>query len=271
MMDGQTPEPPRGTPGKRALGAMESAVRRVRESSGEPPLPPPARVPAPSDPPRHENPAQDRPPPDPPRQGPLPPREPGRPVVPPADQKAAAGQAPSAPHGAWGWWVQRERWLAGAVIALAILVAAAAVALAVSLSGGGPPAPVPPPVAAPAPGHQTHSPPSTTAPHRSTTTSPTTAPPTSTTVPAAPGGAPVIAALNPASGAAGQSIEVAGANFLSSDGQIIATFNGQVAPTSCPAQNACTITAPPIAGSSSAQVVITTSSGTSNPVTFTYS
>ena len=37
---------------------------------------------------------------------------------------------------------------------------------------------------------------------------------------------------------------VSGANFLSASGQIVATFNGQVAPTSCPAQNACTITEP---------------------------
>jgi hypothetical protein len=58
---------------------------------------------------------------------------------------------------------------------------------------------------------------------------------------------------------------------MSSDGQIVATFNGQVAPTSCPAQNTCTITVPPPPpGSQSAQVTITTASGTSNAVTFTY-
>ena len=58
-------------------------------------------------------------------------------------------------------------------------------------------------------------------------------------------------------------------NFLSSSGQIVATFNGQVAPTSCPAQNTCTVTVPP-STSPSAQVVITTARGTSNAVTFTY-
>ncbi len=63
---------------------------------------------------------------------------------------------------------------------------------------------------------------------------------------------------------------MAGANFLSTSGQIVATFNGQVAPTSCPAQNTCTITVPS-STSPSAQVVITTSGGTSNSVTFTYS
>ena len=58
-------------------------------------------------------------------------------------------------------------------------------------------------------------------------------------------GPPVIAALNPSSGTAGQAIQVAGANFLSSSGQITATFDGQVAPTSCPAQNTCSVTVPP--------------------------
>ncbi len=81
----------------------------------------------------------------------------------------------------------------------------------------------------------------------------------------------MIAALNPASGGPGQAIQVAGTNFLSTSGQIVATFNGQVAPTSCPAQNTCMVTVPQMAGPTSAQVVITTANGTSNPVTFTYS
>jgi hypothetical protein len=81
----------------------------------------------------------------------------------------------------------------------------------------------------------------------------------------------VIASISPASGAPGQGVQVAGSNFLSSSGQIVATFNGQVAPTSCPAQNACTVTVPPMSGSAAAQVTITTASGTSNAVTFTYS
>jgi hypothetical protein len=81
----------------------------------------------------------------------------------------------------------------------------------------------------------------------------------------------VIASLSPASGAPGEGIQVAGSNFLSSSGQIVATFNGQVTSTSCPAQNTCTVTVPPMSGSSSALVTITTASGTSNAVTFTYS
>jgi hypothetical protein len=86
-----------------------------------------------------------------------------------------------------------------------------------------------------------------------------------------PGGAPVIASISPSTGAAGQGLQVAGSNFLSSSGQIVASFNGQVAPTSCPAQNTCTVTVPPMSGASSAQVTITTAGGTSNAVTFTYS
>jgi hypothetical protein len=81
----------------------------------------------------------------------------------------------------------------------------------------------------------------------------------------------VISVLSPASGPAGEGIQVAGANFLSSNGQIVASFNGEVAPTSCPAQDVCTVTVPPITGSTAAQVTITTAGGTSNAVTFTYS
>ena len=73
----------------------------------------------------------------------------------------------------------------------------------------------------------------------------------------APAGPPVISSLSPASGAAGQTVMVSGANFLSTSGQIVATFNGQVAPTSCPAQNTCTVTVPS-STAPSAQVVITT-------------
>jgi hypothetical protein len=75
--------------------------------------------------------------------------------------------------------------------------------------------------------------------------------------------------LSPSSGSAGQTITITGANFLSTNGQIVATFDGQVAPTSCPAQSNCTVTVPP-STSASAQVVITTAGGASNAVTFSY-
>jgi IPT/TIG domain len=152
-----------------------------------------------------------------------------------------------------------------AVVVAGLLVVLASVALAASLTGNGSPAPAPSTVATPA-GHTPRPAPAghgpSTAP-TSTTTSPTVAP--------TPGGAPVISSLDPASGTAGQGIQISGANFLSSSGQITATFNGQVAPTTCPAQGTCTVTVPPLPGTRSAQVVITTSAGTSNPVTFTYS
>jgi hypothetical protein len=168
-----------------------------------------------------------------------------------------------------------ERWLIVSVAVAATLVVIGAIALALSLGSGGPQQAAPPASPSvttpshgspPAPSH----PPRTSAGHQrgspaSTATTTTTAPP------AAPGGPPVISTLSPASGAPGQGIEVAGSNFLSSSGQIVATFNGQVAPTSCPAQNVCTVTVPPMTSPGAAQVVITTATGTSNALTFTYS
>src|ERR1700722_14041204 len=47
MADEHAAEPPPGSPGQRALGAMESAVRRARESAGIAPLPPPPPPPPP--------------------------------------------------------------------------------------------------------------------------------------------------------------------------------------------------------------------------------
>jgi len=150
-------------------------------------------------------------------------------------------------------------------------VVAAAIALIVSLSGGSAPSSstaAPPVRAATVPSHPPSARPHGAAGYATTTTSaPTTS--TSTTVAVAPSGPPVISSLSPASGSAGQSVTVSGANFLSSSGQIVATFDGQVAPTSCPAQNTCTVTVPS-SNAPSVQVVITTASGASNAETFTY-
>ena len=218
MTDGQANEPPQGTPGRRALGAMESAVRRARESASGAPLPAP--------------PARERPP--------------------------TTTDPTSDPD-----LVRRpDRWLIASVAVVAALVVVGAIALAVPL-GNSPRAPTT--IA----GRQGGA--GTTEPSHSTSTSRPTSTSTTTTVPSTPGAAPVISSLTPSSGIAGQGLQVAGSNFMSSDGQIVATFNGQVAPTSCPAQNTCTITVPPPPpGSQSAQVTITTASGTSNAVTFTY-
>jgi len=219
MTDGQGAEPPKGTPGPRVLGALESAVRRARESAGAP-LPPSA------------------------------PATPGRP--PPADP----GPSPATE--------KADRWLIASVVVAAVLVLAAAIGLAVSLANGPRSQSVaPPPSTVSPPGHTgtAHS-----AHHPATAGGATT----STTLPSTPGGAPVISSINPTTGFAGEGIEITGSNFLSSNGQIVATFNGQVAATSCPSQNSCTVTVPPSTGSGSAQVTVTTAGGTSNAVSFTY-
>jgi hypothetical protein len=235
MTDGQAHETPQGMPGRRALGAMESAVLRARASQGGAPSPPPP-PPPPTDPRRH-------------RQITVPTRS------------GARNAEPAGP----------DRWLITTVVVVAALVVAASIALAVSLTGNGTPTtPLPStaqaPIhsgATPAPG-QSHA----SGHHTSSGTSKNTS--TTTPIPATPGGSPVISSLTPSSGSAGQSLQVVGANFLSSSGQIVATFNGQVAPTSCPAENACTVTVPPSPGEATVQVTITTASGTSNAVTFRY-
>ena len=220
-------QPPAGTPSPRALGAMESAVRRVRASNTV------ASPDAPT-------------PPDPYR--------PPAPTVTPARRR----------DGVWTRWTAggSDRWLVGAVIAAAVAVVVMTVALILSLHGGRARVATPPVSTVAASGgghHHARNPPATS----STTT-------TSTTIAATPGGPPVIDSLSPSSGAAGQTITITGANFLSSDGHIVAAFNGQVAPTACPTQNTCTVTVPPSNGAPSAQVTVSTASGASNAVLFTY-
>lgn len=89
---------------------------------------------------------------------------------------------------------------------------------------------------------------------------------TSTT--ASPNG-PTIVSLTPSSGAAGQRVQISGSNLFSPDGQVLAHFGGQVAPTSCSSQTTCSAVAP--AGAGRVQVTVTTAAGTSNPVWFSYS
>jgi hypothetical protein len=170
--------------------------------------------------------------------------------------------------------VPPERWLAVAVGVAALLVVAAAVALVVSLTSSGS---SPGRVAAEHTGTATHA--GATGNRTAGGTgaessgSPSAPQSTTSTLPSlgTPGGAPVISSLSPTSGSSGQTLQVAGSNFLSSDGQIVATFAGQVAPTSCPSQNTCTVTVPPSSGPPGrVPVTITTSGGTSNTVTFTY-
>ncbi|HWE65146.1 MAG TPA: IPT/TIG domain-containing protein [Acidimicrobiales bacterium] len=135
---------------------------------------------------------------------------------------------------------------------MAVLVVASGVALAVSSTRG---TGGPPPSAAP-----------TTQPGRAGS------PATSTTsAPSTPGAPPHISSLTPASASPGQTITATGSNFLSSNGSIVASFNGQVTATSCSSEDVCTVTVPPApAGATSAHVTITTSSGISNAIAFSY-
>ena len=243
MPDERTAETPQGTPGQRALGAMESAVRRARESASAPPLSAPP-LPRGRPPTRR---AEDAPPPE--------------------DRQAPAGAMEALPS------ARPDGWLVVAVAVVAVLVLAAAIALIVSSSGSSAPSSSTVATSGRASTVPSHSP--STRPRRGApgAATPTTSAPTastSTTVAVAPAGPPLISSLSPASGSAGQSVTVSGANFLSTTGQIVATFNGQVAPTSCPAQNTCTVTVPS-SNAPSAQVVITTAGGASNAEIFTYS
>jgi hypothetical protein len=250
MSEGTAAEPPNGTPGRRALGAMESAVRRARERTGATTL---TSTPPESSPPAAYQPSALPPPPPPP-----PPRPWAAGPIPPGTE----------PHRS----AQREHWLAVSVAVVAVLVVAAGIALAVSSGGGAPQVASPPSSTSPGLAHGAHPPAAQHATGGSSGHGSRTSRTTTSVAPAAtPGGPPVISSITPTSGSAGQGVQVAGSNFLSSDGQIVATFNGQVAPTSCPAQNTCTVTVPPMTGAASAQITITTAGGTSNAVTFTYS
>jgi hypothetical protein len=114
--------------------------------------------------------------------------------------------------------------------------------------------------------------PASTGPSPATASSPTTVPSSTTTAPPpASGSGPVLSALSPSSGSAGQSVVVVGMGFLSSDGNVLASFDGQVAPTVCPIQTTCTITVPAMSDPPpTVPVTITTASGTSNALSFAY-
>ena len=107
-------------------------------------------------------------------------------------------------------------------------------------------------------------PPST--PPASTTTS---LAPAATTLPS--GGGPVLATVEPSSGAAGQVVVITGSDFISPSGQISAHFGTQVTTIVCPEQTSCLVAVPPAVGTgASAPLTVTTDGGTSNPLTFTY-
>jgi hypothetical protein len=157
---------------------------------------------------------------------------------------------------------QSERRLTMALFVTAALVAVAAITLVVIAATRHQPASnTSPPAAAPATTH--HS----TTHHRGSRTSSSSTLPTPT-----PGAAPVISSLSPSNGTAGQAITVLGANFMSPSGHIAARFGTVLASIACPKQSTCTLTVPPAApgAPSSVMVTVTTDSGTSNSISFSY-
>ena len=112
-----------------------------------------------------------------------------------------------------------------------------------------------------------------------TTAPPTTAPPGSNTASAQPTAlpqgtspaGPQLSAVSPAAGAPGQVVEVSGDNLNSSDGTVVASFNGQQTQTVCSTTTACDVTVPDLGSSLvTATVTVTTAQGTSNGLAFSY-
>ena len=116
---------------------------------------------------------------------------------------------------------------------------------------------------------------------RSTTSAPQTTVPPSTTATTAPAttlpaatspNAPQLSSISPAAGAAGQVVTISGTNFISANGVVVASFNGQLAGTVCPVVTACTVTVPSLGATPGNVVVtVTTAAGTSNGLAFSYS
>jgi hypothetical protein len=170
----------------------------------------------------------------------------------------------------------RRRLLIGLVLVVAVALVGVCGALAISLANrGGGTAAVPSTSAttvATSPARTVH--------HRAAASaSPTTSPPASTPRTSAPPSAagsatnaPVLAALDPSTGVAGQTVTISGSNFLSADGTIQASFGGQLAPIDCPNQDTCTVTVPtaPAGPPGQVPVTVTTPTGASNSLTFTY-
>jgi hypothetical protein len=111
----------------------------------------------------------------------------------------------------------------------------------------------------------------TTHPSSSNASTPANVAPSTTSPVSTPGGPPQLSSLNPPQGSAGQQVAISGSNFMSANGQIVAYFGSQVAPTSCPVQSSCTVTVPPMQGTTTTvPVTVQTQAGTSNALAFTY-
>jgi IPT/TIG domain len=185
----------------------------------------------------------------------------------PLESRVPARGRPRRPPGAGE---RRLRWAVGLTAVLLVVVVAAVVG---TRSGSGNQAPgraASAGAVSGAPATRPSTVPTTGASGGGTTAPTATSMPTSIP-PVVPGGMPVLSAIQPSTGSAGQRVTVSGSNFLSSSGQITAAVDGQVAPVTCPDQQTCTIVIPADTGSTaSAPVTITTDSGTSNALVFTY-
>ena len=83
---------------------------------------------------------------------------------------------------------------------------------------------------------------------------------------------PVLAAVSPASGSAGQHVTLRGHGFFSEDGRITVMFGPAEAPVSCPNETTCHATVParPAKSPGTVGVTVSTETGSSNQVTFKY-
>jgi hypothetical protein len=83
---------------------------------------------------------------------------------------------------------------------------------------------------------------------------------------------PVLRAVSPASGAAGEVVTLLGNRLFSPDGRIEVTFGAVPAPVACPTQTTCHVRVPPAPkGRFVVAVTVVTQSGPSNAVAFRYS
>ena len=124
-----------------------------------------------------------------------------------------------------------------------------------------------------APGGTSSSAPPTSAPSSPGPSSPGPSSPSTSRQPSAkPGPKPVLLEISPASGPAGQRVTLRGRGFFSADGQITVTFGAAQAPVACPSETTCHATVPSRPGTSSATVPVrvSTETGRSNPVAFSY-
>lgn len=84
-------------------------------------------------------------------------------------------------------------------------------------------------------------------------------------------GVPVLAGLQPATGSPGQTLHLTGRNLFSASGQIEVTVGGRPARVRCPSEHSCLVTVPSLGGHPrTATLVLHTSGGQSNTVSFTY-